>query len=150
METIIAVLSAVIAGLVGALAPMLNKDLKKNRMTVLELSLSYALAILIPILIAYVLLRGWYLFAAEFGYPIFPPYIRRTPLDWLLNACAITALGVSYLCLLVHDFCERISNRSYLGSEARSRLWAKASRIYGVCALVSLLYQVVKYWPNLW
>lgn len=37
MNEIITVIGAVIVGFVGVLAPMLNRDLRQNRMTVLEL-----------------------------------------------------------------------------------------------------------------
>ena len=72
MNEIITVIGAVIVGFVGVLAPMLNRDLRQNRMTVLELFIGYAVAVLTVIVLVFVLLRGWYLFAIELGYPIFP------------------------------------------------------------------------------
>ena len=132
MNEIITVIGAVIVGFVGVLAPMLNRDLRQNRMTVLELFIGYAVAVFTVIVLVFVLLRGWYLFAIEFGYPIFPTWPRRTTFDWLLDAVA------------------RTNDCKYLSSEARHKKWTTVAWAYGAVALISFLYQLFKYYPNPW
>lgn len=145
MSEIISVIGAVIVGFVGVLAPMLNRDLRQNRMTVLELFIGYAVAVLTVIVLAFALLRGWYLFAIEFGYPIFPTWPRRTTFDWLLDA-AVTTLSIAvYTCLYVHEFYARTNDCKYLSSEARHKKWTTVAWAYGAVALISLLYQLFKY-----
>lgn len=150
MSEIIAFMSAVIVGLVGVLAPMLNRDLRQKRMTGLELFIGYAVAVLTVIVLAFVILRGWYLFAIEFGYPIFPTWPKRTTFDWLLDAVAVTVSVASYACLYVHEFYAKTNDCGYLSSEARYKKWKTAAWCYGALAIISLLYQLFKYYPNPW
>lgn len=150
MGTIISVLGAVIVGLAGVLAPMLNRDLRQNRMTGLELFIGCAVTVLTIIVLAFVLLRGWYLFATEFGYPIFPTWPKRTAFDWLLDAVAITASVAIYACLYVHEFYARTNDCKYLNSEARHKKWVTVAWVYGAVALLSFLYQLFKYYPDPW
>lgn len=150
MSEIISVIGAVIVGFVGVLAPMLNRDLRQNRMTVLELFIGYAVAVLTVIVLVFVLLRAWYLFAIEFGYPIFPTWPRRTTFDWLLDAVVTTVSVAVYACLYVHEFYARTNDCKYLSSEARHKKWTTVAWAYGAVALISFLYQLFKYYPNPW
>lgn len=149
MGEIITFVGGLICGLLGILVVPLNQDLKQNKMTELELLLSYCLWGLFVSIGMCVILRGWYIFALEFNYPIFPPVPKRTPLDWLLSAVGFWVLFTTYGCALINNFYNQLRTPNYYGTFQFKRKWQYLTVFYFLFGLVAYLFQVFRYgwWP---
>lgn len=145
MDGIITFMGGVLVALVGMIAIPLNKDLEKGRMTKLELYGSYLVVFVLIACTEFIALRGWYLFALTFEYPVFPTYVYRTPLDWLLDAVVIGAVLGSYVCARIHNYYRQLKDPTYIGSDSYRSKWWWITAGYAFTAVICALYQWMKY-----